>query len=188
MASLKRAVTWRTSFKVPCGENSSMRGAATAAVHRDRSDSLLSNSMHLARFRRKGWLSFLNFGTSDIDRRGHAPRTSGSAGEHCAGSGQLEGQGLHRRCICFGVRCRAIFVDPGRGCSRAAEQFTTYIIELFGDRDQYAAGSVLDQRRRTGPTPPPRRPAIEMLVADDNQVSLNLLCIPRDFFYRIAHQ
>ncbi len=45
------------------------------------------------------------------------------------------------------------------------------------DNNEHAAGRVLDERTRARTTPPPRRPTVEVPMADHNQVGANLVRI-----------
>jgi hypothetical protein len=45
------------------------------------------------------------------------------------------------------------------------------------DNYEHAAWSVLDERTRARTTPPPRRPTVEVPMADHNQVGGYLACI-----------
>src|SRR5438034_11791091 len=51
----------------------------------------------------------------------------------------------------------------------------SYGKKLLGDHHQHAAGRVLDERLRDRAAPPARRPAFHVLVADDDQVGVDLL-------------
>src|SRR5688572_26916973 len=55
-----------------------------------------------------------------------------------------------------------------------------------GDDHQHATGSVLDQRTRDRAAPPAGRPAVQVLVADDDEVGLDLAGVLGDFLDRFA--
>src|SRR5258708_5872520 len=59
---------------------------------------------------------------------------------------------------------------------------------LASDDDEDAAGRVFDEGLGKRAAPPARRLAVEVLVADDDQVGADLLRMARDLVHRVADE